>query len=90
MRITGTAIKLGIFWLVLLAFTAVIIVVFGQLRFDRTTRYSAVFSNVSQLRTGQFVRAAGVEVGKVAKVTLIDGDKRVLVDFTVQSSLVTG
>ncbi|MDT5222676.1 MAG: phospholipid/cholesterol/gamma-HCH transport system substrate-binding protein [Mycobacterium sp.] len=88
MRITGTAIKLAIFWLVLLAFTAVIIVVFGQLRFDRTTRYSAVFSNVSQLRTGQFVRAAGVEVGKVAKVTLIDGDKRVLVDFAVQSSLV--
>lgn len=87
MKGTGTAVKLAAFWLVLLAFTAVIIVVFGQLRFDRTTKYSAIFSNVSQLRAGQFVRAAGVEVGKVAKVTLIDGDKRVLVDFSVQSSL---
>ena len=87
MKTTGTALRLGIFWLVLLLFTVVIIVVFGQLRFDRTTQYSAVFSNVSQLRSGQFVRAAGVEVGKVAKVTLIDGDRRVLVDFTVRSSL---
>ena len=46
-----------------------------------------MFTNVSGLRHGQFVRAAGVEVGKVSKVTLIDGDKRVLVEFTVESSL---
>jgi phospholipid/cholesterol/gamma-HCH transport system substrate-binding protein len=87
MRTTGTAIKLGIVWLVLLVFTVVLIVVFGQVRFDRTTGYSAVFTDVSGLRAGQFVRAAGVEVGKVSKVTLIDGDKRVLVDFAVDSSL---
>jgi phospholipid/cholesterol/gamma-HCH transport system substrate-binding protein len=87
MRATGTAIKLGILWLVLLVFTVVIIIVFGQVRFDHTTGYSALFTDVSGLRAGQFVRAAGVEVGKVSKVTLIDGDKRVLVDFTVDSSL---
>jgi phospholipid/cholesterol/gamma-HCH transport system substrate-binding protein len=87
MRITGTAVKLGILWFVLLVFTVTIIVVFGQMRFNRTTGYSAVFTNVSGLRPGQFVRAAGVEVGKVAKVTLIDGDKRVLVDFNVDRTL---
>ncbi len=87
MRTTGTAIKLGMLWLVLLGFTVVIIVVFGQLRFDHTTGYSAVFTHVSGLRKGQFVRASGVEVGKVSKVTLIDGDKRVLVEFTVENSL---
>lgn len=87
MKSTGTAVKLGIFWLVLLVFTVMIIVVFGQVRFDRNTGYSAVFTNVSELRAGQFVRAAGVEVGKVSKVTLIDGDTRVLVDFTVDRSL---
>ena len=73
MKITGTAIKLGAFSLVLLLFTAIIIVVFGQMRFDRTTGYSAVFSNASGLRAGQFVRASGVEVGKVYNVELIDG-----------------
>jgi phospholipid/cholesterol/gamma-HCH transport system substrate-binding protein len=87
MKTTGTAIKLGIFWLVLLMFTVMIIVVFGQVRFGRTTGYSAVFTEVSGLRAGQFVRAAGVEVGKVSKVTLIDGDTRVLVDFNVDRSL---
>ncbi len=87
MKTTGTAIKLGILWLVLLMFTVVIVLVFGQLRFDRTAAYSAIFSKVSGLRAGQFVRAAGVEVGKVAKVTLIDADTRVRVDFRVDRSL---
>ena len=87
MKITGTAIKLGAFALVLLLFTAIIIVVFGQMRFDRTTGYSAIFSNASGLRNGQFVRASGVEVGKVSNVALIDGGQRVRVDFKVDRSL---
>jgi phospholipid/cholesterol/gamma-HCH transport system substrate-binding protein len=87
MKITGTAVKLGIFSLVLLLFTAIIIVVFGQMRFDRTTGYTAVFSNVSGLRSGQFVRASGVEVGKVSKVELIDGGSKAKVHFSVDRSL---
>ena len=87
MKITGTAIKLGIFSLVLLLFTAAIIVVFGQMRFDRTTGYSAIFSNTSGLRAGQFVRASGVEVGKVSKIELIDGGSKARVDFSVERSL---
>ena len=43
------------------------------MRFDRTTGYSAEFSNTSGLRAGQFVRASGVEVGKVYKIELVDG-----------------
>lgn len=87
MKITGTAIKLGAFSLVLLLFTAVIVVVFGQMRFDRTSGYSAIFSNASGLRAGQFVRASGVEVGKVDKVELINGGSMVRVDFNVDRSL---
>jgi phospholipid/cholesterol/gamma-HCH transport system substrate-binding protein len=87
MKITGTAVKLGIFSLVLLLFTAIIIVVFGQMRFDRTTGYSAVFSNASGLRAGQFVRASGVEVGKVSKVELMDGGTKAKVHFSVDRSL---
>jgi phospholipid/cholesterol/gamma-HCH transport system substrate-binding protein len=87
MRITGTAIKLGAMALVLLMFTEIIFVVFGQLRFDRTTGYSAVFKNASGLRAGQFVRASGVEIGKVDKVELIDGGRQVKIDFSVDRSL---
>src|SRR6516162_1833146 len=87
MKITGTLVRLSIFSLVLLLFTVMIIVVFGQMRFDRTNGYSAEFSNISGLRQGQFVRASGVEIGKVKSVRLVDGGKRVRVDFNVDRSV---
>jgi phospholipid/cholesterol/gamma-HCH transport system substrate-binding protein len=87
MKITGTLVRLGIVSTVLLIFTAMIVVVFGQVRFERTTRYSAEFSNASGLRDGQFVRASGVEVGKVARVRLIEGGRRVRVDLDVDRSV---
>jgi phospholipid/cholesterol/gamma-HCH transport system substrate-binding protein len=87
MKLTGTAIRLGIISLVLLLITVSIIVVFGQMRFNRTNSYSAEFSNASGLRDGQFVRASGVEIGKVKKVRLIDAGRRVRVDFDVDRSL---
>ncbi|MBW0019844.1 MAG: MCE family protein [Mycobacterium sp.] len=87
MKITGTIVRLGIFSLVLLLFTVMIIVVFGQMRFDRTNGYSAEFSNVSGLRAGQFVRASGVEIGKVDSVDLIDGGTRALVKFNVDRAV---
>ena len=68
MSIKGTLFKLGAISAVLLTFTALIFVVFAQLRFDRTTGYSAIFENASGLRTGQFVRAYGVEVGDAQDV----------------------
>src|SRR6201995_907050 len=87
MKITGTLFKLGIVSLVLLFFTALIIVVFGQMRFDRTTSYAAEFNNVSGLRAGQFVRASGVEIGKVKDIKLIEGGHRVRVEFNVDHSV---
>ncbi|UQX10888.1 virulence factor Mce family protein [Candidatus Mycobacterium methanotrophicum] len=87
MKITGTTVKLSAVGLVLLAFTGMIAVVFGQMRFDRTNTYSAEFSSVSGMRTGQFVRASGVEVGKVKKIRLVDGGHRAHVDFAVDRSL---
>lgn len=87
MKTTGLNIKLGALSVVLLILTISIVVVFGQLRFDRTNSYSAVFSTASGLRAGQFVRASGVEVGKVKKIELVDGGRRVQVHFTVSRSL---
>jgi len=61
--------------------------VFGQIRFDRTTAYTAEFSSASGLREGQFVRAGGVEVGKVSKLQLMDDGRRVLVTLNVDKTL---
>ena len=87
MKMTGTLVKLGIVSMVLIFFTALITVVFGQMRFDRTTSYAAEFNNVSGLRAGQFVRASGVEIGKVKDVELIDGGHRARVEFNVDRSV---
>src|ERR1700758_4829248 len=87
MKITGTVIRLAAVASVQLLLTAIIVVVFGQVRFDQTNSYSAEFSNASGLRAGQFVRASGVEVGKVKKVDLVEGDKRIRVDFSVDRSV---
>ena len=87
MSIKGTVIKLAIFAVILVFFTAAIIVVFGQIRFDRTNSYTAQFSNVSGLREGQFVRAAGVEIGKVKSIELVDSNHRVQVKFNVDRSV---
>lgn len=87
MKLTGISIKLGLVASVLLLFTAIIVLVFGQMRFDRTNDYTAEFTSVSGLREGQFVRASGVEVGKVKNVRLVDGGRRAQVDFTVDRSV---
>lgn len=87
MRLTGTLIKLGVLGVVLIFFTAVIFVVFGQFRFDRTNSYSAIFSNASGLKTNEFVRASGVEVGKVKSVEVMEGGQTARVEFTVDRSL---
>jgi phospholipid/cholesterol/gamma-HCH transport system substrate-binding protein len=87
MKLTGTIIRLSIFSLVLVFFTVMIVVVFGQMRFDRTYGYTAEFSNISGLRQGQFVRASGVEIGKVKSVELVDSGKRVRVNFDVDRAV---
>jgi phospholipid/cholesterol/gamma-HCH transport system substrate-binding protein len=87
MKITGTLVRLGSISAVLVFFTALIVVVFGQIRFDRTNSYSAEFSDASGLQNGQFVRASGVEIGKVKNMKLVDGGKRIRVDFTVDRAL---
>jgi phospholipid/cholesterol/gamma-HCH transport system substrate-binding protein len=87
MKLNGTVVRLAAIASVQLLLTVVIIIVFGQLRFEKTDSYSAEFSNASGLRAGQFVRAFGVEVGKVKKVELVDGDRRIRVEFAVDRSL---
>ncbi|OBI73516.1 mammalian cell entry protein [Mycobacterium sp. E740] len=68
------------------AFMFVLMTVFGQFRFDSRATYSAVFTNVSGLKGGNFVRIAGVEVGKVKSMSL-HKDGTVTVEFTVDRNL---
>jgi phospholipid/cholesterol/gamma-HCH transport system substrate-binding protein len=61
--------------------------VFAQLRFAPETTYNAEFTNVSGLKQGDFVRIAGVEVGKVKRIS-IRPDTIVVVEFTADETVV--
>ncbi|CAN5336616.1 virulence factor Mce family protein [soil metagenome] len=83
----GALWRLGIFLVVCLLGMFSLFAVFGQLRFDKEQTYRAVFSNVTGLQADDFVRIAGVEVGKVKNLEIRD-DSTVLVEFTAQDSVV--
>jgi phospholipid/cholesterol/gamma-HCH transport system substrate-binding protein len=61
--------------------------IFAQLRFDKGNVYKAQFSNITGLKDGDFVRIAGVEVGKVKQITLLR-DATLTVEFSTDPSVV--
>ncbi|OLP00227.1 mammalian cell entry protein [Mycolicibacterium porcinum] len=80
------ATRVVLFTALSLVFTFILVTVFGQFRFDSRASYSAVFTNVSGLKGGNFVRVAGVEVGKVKDLTL-HKDGTVTVEFAIDKGL---
>ncbi len=85
-KLSGTITRVALFTTVCLVFTFTLIAVFGQLRFEDRTGYQAVFTNISGLKSGNFVRIAGVEVGKVGDLTL-HRDGTVSVGFAVEKGV---
>lgn len=83
----GVVARLAVFVAVCLAVLVGLVAVFGQLRVEPGTVYQAEFSNVSSLEGGNFVRIAGVEVGKVRTINLKD-DGTVVVHFSADDSVV--
>ncbi|MCV7381328.1 mammalian cell entry protein [Mycobacterium alsense] len=82
----GIGMRLGSFLVVCLLTAFLLFAVFGELRFGDGKRYYAEFTNVSNLREGKLVRIAGVEVGKIRKIS-INPDATVRVEFTADDSV---
>lgn len=78
---------LSAFMVVCLLFTFALFAIFAELRFDKRTTYRAEFANVTGLETGNFVRIAGVEVGKVDSID-VRPDMTVDVKFSADDSVV--
>ena len=86
-----TLVKFGIFAAVMLMLSASLFFIFGQFRNGPTHGYSAIFTDASQLKTGDSVRVAGIRVGTVNAVSL-QPDNSVLVTFDADDdvALTTG
>lgn len=85
-NLTGAAWRLAVFVVVCLLGAAAMVIVFGQLRFQKELTYKAEFTTVTGLQGGNFVRIAGVEVGKVKKIWL-KPDTTAVVEFSADPSV---
>ncbi len=81
----GDFTKLVIFMVVTSLATGVLIMLIGNLDFQRTRTYKAVFSDATGLVKGDDIRVAGVKVGSVKGVSIVDRT-RALVTFTVRDA----
>ncbi|ORB32334.1 MCE family protein [Mycolicibacterium parafortuitum] len=80
-------ISFTVFVIVCLVGTFALLAIFSQYRFAGTQTFRAEFTDVSGLGDGDFVRIAGVEVGKVSGISVTD-DSIALVEFTVDPTVV--
>jgi phospholipid/cholesterol/gamma-HCH transport system substrate-binding protein len=86
-NLAGAIWRLAIFVVVCLLGLFASLLVFAQLRFQAENIYKAEFTNVTGLQGGNFVRIAGVEVGKINDITIRD-DATALVTFSADDSVV--
>jgi phospholipid/cholesterol/gamma-HCH transport system substrate-binding protein len=82
----AVVVRFAIYATVCLLGIAVVFAVFSQFRYENAVTYNAVFANVSGLREKNFVRIAGVEIGKV-KTIAVQRDSTVRVEFTADQSV---
>lgn len=86
-KLGGVIWRLAIFMVVCALGIFAMFAIFAQLRFGDEQTYRAEFTSVSGLKTGSFVRIAGVEVGKVKHIA-ITPDNTALVEFSADDSVV--
>jgi phospholipid/cholesterol/gamma-HCH transport system substrate-binding protein len=86
-NLRGTIVRLAVFLTVCALGAFAVLMVFGQLRFGPEKSYRAEFSDASGLKGGDFVRIAGVEVGKVKRLSILDNGI-VVVDFATDDTVV--
>jgi phospholipid/cholesterol/gamma-HCH transport system substrate-binding protein len=63
-----------------------LVVEFDNVQFQSQHTYRALFTNVSGLQTGSYVKAAGVDVGRVNALQL-QKDNQILVTFTANNTV---
>ncbi|MGH3319798.1 MAG: MCE family protein [Streptosporangiaceae bacterium] len=85
MRTASAAIKLAIFAICTAAATGLLAMTIGNVRFNDTASYHAIFSDVSGLQSGDGVRVAGVRVGQVEDTRVVGHDKAEVTFSVVRS-----
>jgi phospholipid/cholesterol/gamma-HCH transport system substrate-binding protein len=85
--LSGALWRIAIFLVVCAFGIFAMFAIFAQLRFQSEQTFDAEFTNVSGLKVDDFVRIAGVEVGKVKDIHL-KSDTTAVVKFTTDDTVV--
>ncbi|MGV0810198.1 MCE family protein [Mycolicibacterium setense] len=86
-NLSGAVARLAVFVVVCLLGTFALLAIYAQFRFQEGKNYTAIFTNVSGLANGNFVRVAGVEVGKVSHIS-VNGDGTASVQFSADDKVI--
>jgi phospholipid/cholesterol/gamma-HCH transport system substrate-binding protein len=78
----GDSIRLVIFVIVTTLATALLAITIGNVTFGSKKSYKAVFSDATGVNTGDDIRIAGVKVGSVKSIDVVN-DTKALVEFQV-------
>jgi phospholipid/cholesterol/gamma-HCH transport system substrate-binding protein len=84
-RTSGDLVKLVIFMVITTLATSVLVITIGNLDFGKTREYKAEFTDATGVVKGDDIRIAGVKVGTVKDVAIVDRT-RALVTFSVQAA----
>ena len=85
----GDLVKLVIFIVVTTMCTGVLVVLIGNLSFGATRNYQAVFSDATGVVKGDDVRIAGVKVGSVKKIDIVDRSRAKISFDVAKDSVLT-
>jgi phospholipid/cholesterol/gamma-HCH transport system substrate-binding protein len=88
-RTRGDLVKLIIFIVVTSLATGVLVVLIGNLSFAKSREYKAVFSDSTGVVKGDDVRIAGVKVGSVKNIKIVDRERALITFDVVDTSTVT-
>lgn len=85
-RIPSSAVKFGVFAAVTVVLTGLLITVIGNISFAPSRTYTAEFHDATQVEPGDQVRLAGVKVGTVKSLHIVDRNLAA-VSFSVENSV---
>lgn len=84
-KTTGDLIRLLIFIVVTSMATGLLVITIGNISFQGTRQYQAVFSDATGVVSGDDIRIAGVKVGTVDDVEIVD-ETKAMVTFSVEET----
>lgn len=89
-KTTGALVRLVIFMVVTTLATSLLVITIGNLSFGRTHDYKAVFSDATGVVKGDDIRVAGVKVGVVKDIRIVERTRAEITFSVAQETALTG